>query len=140
MVCVTFTCCVKDRKPAFRQVRTVAAIRDSLQRAIDKDAVKNWVYVFMTDHLHFILEGQTQQADLWQVVYSFKTSSGMWFRRHRPDMKWQKDYYDYIHRAEGDLDKHIGYLLENPIRAGLVANWEDYPYTGSLDYDLREIV
>lgn len=140
MVCATFTCCIKDRKPAFLETETVVAVRDCLKRAIGKHAVKNWLYVFMPDHLHFILEGQAQDSDLWQAIYSFKTSSGMWFPRHRPDIKWQKDYYDYIHREEGDLDKHIGYLLENPIRAGLVADWSDYPYSGSLDYDLMEVV
>ncbi len=32
------------------------------------------------------------------------------------------------------------YILENPIRAGLVGRVEDYPFVGSLMYGLRDLL
>ena len=32
------------------------------------------------------------------------------------------------------------YILENPVRAGLVSRVEDYLFVGSLVYELREIL
>ena len=34
----------------------------------------------------------------------------------------------------------IRYLLENPIRAGLVARIEDYPFLGSFEYTRPELI
>ena len=31
------------------------------------------------------------------------------------------------------------YVIENPVRKGLVARAEDYPYTGSSLYTLKEL-
>ena len=139
MVRVTFTCCIKNRFPAFQQEATINAIRDCLRRSLLRHNAKNWVYVFMPNHFHCILEGAMDSSDLLTAIYSFKTSSGMWLRYHRPKVKWQKDFYDHIHRADADLTEHISYIIANPVRDGLVADWLEYPFTGSLDYKLREI-
>jgi hypothetical protein len=32
------------------------------------------------------------------------------------------------------------YILENPVRAGLVARVEDYPFAGSMVYPIAEIL
>jgi hypothetical protein len=40
-------------------------------------------------------------------------------------------FYDHVLRAEEDRAAVIRYLLENPIRAGLVRNLLEYPYWGS---------
>lgn len=55
-------------------------------------------------------------------------------------MRWQKDFYDHIHRKEEDLKKHIIYILDNSARRGLVVNWDEYFFKGSLDFDLKEII
>lgn len=35
--------------------------------------------------------------------------------------------------------KHIIYILDNPVRKGLVSDWKDYPFKGSLDFSLEDI-
>ena len=136
---LSFTCCIKDGAPAFSDPVTVAALTDCLHRAITKHQAKNWAYVFMPEHLHCILEGTAETSDLWLAVYSFKTSSGTWLYHNHPGIKWQKDYYDHIHRSDKTLAQHISYIIGNPIRRGLVEDWLQYPYLGSLDHDIREI-
>ena len=139
MVTVTFTFCMRDRFPALTDPATVDAMLTRLRNTLDKHQLRNWAYVFMPDHLHCILEGKTDGSDLLGAAYLFKKATGAWLRWHRPTVKWQKDFYDHIHHKDEDLHKQISYIIANPIRKGLVEDWLEYPYLGSLDYDIREI-
>jgi hypothetical protein len=39
---------------------------------------------------------------------------------------WQPESFDHVLRSSENLDAKIEYLLENPVRAGLVKEWIDY--------------
>ena len=41
---------------------------------------------------------------------------------------WQSESFDHVLRSSENLDAKIVYLLENPVRAGLVEEWADYPW------------
>lgn len=41
---------------------------------------------------------------------------------------WQAESFDHVLRSSESLDAKIAYLLENPVRAGLVGNWAEYPW------------
>jgi hypothetical protein len=41
---------------------------------------------------------------------------------------WQPESFDHVSRSSENLDAQIGYLLENPVRLGLVAEWINYPW------------
>jgi REP element-mobilizing transposase RayT len=99
----------------------------------------------MPDHLHF-LAGTSEGGDLLSLMHSFKQKTGWWFknhyaagglkasptlRKHRPAL-WQKSYYDHILRREEDIGDVIRYIVENPVRGGLVDRAEDYPFAGTF--------
>lgn len=46
---------------------------------------------------------------------------------HRSGQFWERESYDIYIRNEKMLNNVISYILENPVKAGLVQNWEDYP-------------
>jgi len=46
---------------------------------------------------------------------------------------WQKRCYDHILRTNEDVRKSGEYILNNPVRRGLVEDWHEYPYCGYLD-------
>jgi hypothetical protein len=52
---------------------------------------------------------------------------------------WQAGYYDRILRHDEDSLTVVRYILENPVRAGLVSRFSDYPYSGSDRYSLKEL-
>jgi len=136
----TFTLCIEGKKPFFTEKTTVDKFLEILRQTKNKYNCKNWVYVFMPDHLHLIIEGNSEESDLWKTMILFKQKTGFYLSRSIGRIKWQKDFYDHIHRKDEDLKKHISYLLNNPVRKGLVANWQDYPFKGSLDFNLEEII
>ncbi|MBN1445644.1 MAG: transposase [Candidatus Omnitrophica bacterium] len=137
---VTFTLCEKNKKAIFIEPSLIQIFAEILRNCCDKYNTKNWIYVFMPDHLHFILEGISEKSNLWECVVSFKQKTGYWFSKEMKTAEWQKDFYDHIHRNDEDLIKHIKYLAENPVRQGLFDTWEKYPYTGSLNYRLEELL
>ena len=53
---------------------------------------------------------------------------------------WQKDFYDHIVRDEDETGRHIRYILNNPVKQGLVRHWKDYPFMGSTLLDLGALL
>ncbi|MCX5782356.1 MAG: transposase [Elusimicrobia bacterium] len=137
---VTFTLCIKGRKVVFTNKQIMNEFIKILKKADEKHFCRNWAYVFMPDHLHLVAEGLSDQADAWKMINLFKQKTGFWLAKNKPDIKWQKDFFDHIHREEDDLKKHIAYILKNPLRKGLVCDWKDYPFKGSLDFSLEDIL
>ena len=48
--------------------------------------------------------------------------------RHRATL-WQEESFDHVLRSSENLDAKIAYVLQNPVRAGLVRIAEEYPWT-----------
>jgi putative transposase len=137
---VTFTFCIEGKKILFDDKAIVNKFLEILIEIKNKCNCKNWVYIFMPDHVHLVMEGNSEEADLWKMVVRFKQKTGFWLSKNRKGIRWQKDFYDHIHRKNEDLRKHIIYILDNSVRKGLIDNWEEYAFKGSLDFDLEEII
>ena len=41
---------------------------------------------------------------------------------------WQEESFDHVLRSSESLDAKMSYLLQNPVRAGLVRDWSEYPW------------
>ena len=85
----------------------------------------------MPDHVHLVVEGLTDNADLRQFVKVAKQRVAYSLREdHAVRDVWQEGYHDWVLRAEQKTEDMIRYVLNNPIRAGLVEKPEDYPFSG----------
>ncbi|MBI2059036.1 MAG: transposase [Nitrospirae bacterium] len=132
----SFTLCIQDRRSIFNNPFPVPRFVDILMNSLQRHLCDSPVYLFMPDHMHLVLQGTSAQSDLRQCVVSFKQASGFWFRREMAGIRWQKDFYDHILRKDEDLVKHLRYVLDNPVRKGLVTDWRAYPFKGSTVFDL----
>ena len=53
--------------------------------------------------------------------------------RNQVDGKlWQRSFHDHILRRNENIVSALWYLFNNPVRAGLVSEWTEYPWSGSL--------
>jgi putative transposase len=139
-VTVSITACIQHRRTPFVDGGIVGVFVDLLRHSIAKRYCEALIYCFMPDHLHVVFHGKDDDADTWQAMVDFKQKSGYWFGRCRPEFCWQKDFHDHVVRSSEDLGVHIRYIADNPVRLGLAAAWDQYPYTGSLGVDLRSIM
>jgi REP element-mobilizing transposase RayT len=91
----------------------------------------------MPDHCHFLWQGTEEQSNLRQAVKHFKQSTGFYFQKRTGRRLWQKNYFDHILRKEEKIMTVCQYIFENPVRAGLVGDYRDYPYSGSMVFDWK---
>jgi len=135
---VSYTKCVKNRKPLFTEQSIFKVFEEYLLKELINGECDAFIYLFMPDHAHFLISGKSHQADSLKVMYRFSQRTGDWLSKHKPSFRWQKDFYDHILRKEDVVEKHVRYILENPIRKNIVNNWKKYPFKGSTVYRFDE--
>ena len=87
----------------------------------------------MPDHVHLALvpacgsEGPVPMAEIMQAI---KGASAHRINKslNRRGRVWQEESFDRALRKEEQVQEKLFYMLENPVRAGLVSNPLDYPW------------
>jgi putative transposase len=129
---------VYKRKQLFVTDYIFRSMEDMLKEVLVKTNCDAHIYMFMPDHCHLLIEGKSEESDLWKCTVEFKRKSGYWLAKNHMLEEWQKDFYDHILRKDEDLVKQVRYILGNPMRKGLVEDWKEYPYKGSTLYDFNQ--
>ena len=94
----------------------------------------------MPEHVHTVAMGRADDSDALRSMELFKQYSGWWLKTNRPEVGWQKGFYDRIVRSDKKLAAFVRYTVNNPVRRGLVSDWRDYPFTGAIGLDLEELL
>jgi REP element-mobilizing transposase RayT len=142
-ISVAFTLCIKkDVASGFSlsEPRIVNSFTDLLASVAIKESCIVPVYCFMPDHQHLIVTGVRSDSDIMKAILRYKQKTGFWMSANIPGMKWQKDFYDHIIRTNKDIATQVRYILENPVRKGLVSSWEEYPFKGSIGCKLDDVL
>jgi REP element-mobilizing transposase RayT len=89
-------------------------------------------YVLMPDHLHlFVALAEQQKLSPW--MKSLKNSLSKTLRTTGISAPhWQKGFFDHVLRNDESASQKWEYVRDNPVRAGLVKRWEDWPYRGEV--------
>jgi len=94
----------------------------------------------MPDHLHLLVEGTLSDCDLKHFAGLAKQYSAWAFKCQEGGRLWQPSYHDHVLRDEESELCFIRYIVENPVRAGLVQRPEDHPYLGTGAEPVAEMV
>lgn len=87
-------------------------------------------FCIMKNHVHLIID--KIKKPLFRILQSLKRHTARQCNEllDRVDQPfWQKESYDHLIRDHKDLIQHLNYLVYNPVLAGHIAFWEDYPFT-----------
>jgi len=93
----------------------------------------------MPEHLHLLLEGQKEDANLKKFISMFKQKTSYVYKKKTGKKLWQENYYEHILRKDEAIKDVARYILGNPIRRGLVNDLLSYPFSGSFMFDIREL-
>ena len=109
----------------------VSVLRSQAERA----AVCVHAYCVMPDHVHLVAE-PSARCDLVTFVARFKNLAqrAAWVLGVEGQF-WQPSFWDHFLRRDEGLRRVIEYVLDNPVRAGLVATRHDYPFAGAPAYE-----
>lgn len=114
-----------------RFVLPPAARTEVLQTAIGLHRTHCWldVVTVMPDHVHAIIApfagGLSQAMKRLKEASSIRANGAL----GRAGPLWQHESFDHILRSDESVTEKMEYICNNPVRAGLVENWRDYPWT-----------
>jgi len=83
--------------------------------------------VLMKNHIHMLLS--PTKMNLIDLLRNWKsyTTRRSWDYEIKGQL-WQKGYYEHAIRGEKHLIVAALYILNNPVRAGIVKDYRNYPY------------
>lgn len=153
------TCVVQNRRRIFTRAAYVVPLYDSLIFYTAKLGIALVGYVFMPDHIHLLLwpEQATQMTAFMRDFKEFtakrvarqaeaesRTDDIAAFRfagesTGRAVYKvWQDAYWEMNIFTERFLRQKLNYLHRNPVRAELVEDAKDYPYSSFRNYEFGD--
>ena len=135
-------------------------ILESLEYCIDKKGMRLFAWIIMTNHVHLIMSAKmgftisnilrdlkkfTSKQILKAVQENPKGSRKEWMiymfgragernSNNKEFQFWQQDNHPIELSTPLMLRQRLDYLHENPVRAGIVYEPEDYVYSSAIDY------
>ena len=136
LIC-SITICTQNKQPVFHNLELGQACIHILEKTSYNNGTSVFAFCFMPDHVH-ILMSPSSLCPIPSFVGRFKSLCANVGRTLFGLEKsfWQKRYYDHFLRKEESLEQVVQYILNNPVRKGLVNNWKDYPLSGSFVFEL----
>jgi REP element-mobilizing transposase RayT len=125
------TVTVTDRRPLLANPAAARTILEAWQTA------DFWLvgrYVLMPDHLHLFCAPRVYPPTPLRKWVAYWRSEAT-YHWPVPEEKpiWQKDFFDRQLRSGESYREKWDYVWHNPVRAGLVARPQDWPYQGELN-------
>jgi putative transposase len=126
------TFCCYHRRALFLSAEAKAVFEAALERVRRAYRVRVYGYVVMPEHVHLLLS-EPEQATLADALKSLKQGVA---RRRIGDAEhfWQKRYYDHNVRSHEKFVEKLRYMHRNPVKRGLCARPEDWPWSSFRHY------
>ncbi len=128
--------------PRWLSEPTCAQIVMDCLRELDPAHFHLYAFCVMCNHVHALFDQQgipepPPRADgkahtaLSVAMQLLKAKSAAFCNRYlkRRGAFWQHESYDHVVRNEREFARLLAYIADNPVKAGLAANWQEWLYT-----------
>lgn len=85
-------------------------------------------YIVMANHVHLLITPCVEVSRLMQSLKRFTAWEGNRMLGHTGQPFWQDESYDRLVRDEAEFQRITRYIEMNPVKAGLAAKPEDFPW------------
>ncbi len=124
---VTFS--TRNRRAIPSLERAQAALEEYSNRGLRDFAVGVGRYVIMPDHVHLFVRGDAEfLLSRWIAGLKRAISSALEIRGEF----WQPTFFDHILRSDESYGQKWLYVRDNPVRAGLVEQSDQWRYQGEI--------
>ena len=92
-------------------------------------------YCIMANHVHVVFTPLLKTAETYyllaQIMHTMKGYSAGNANRllGRSSAFWLHESYDHCVQSEAELERIVAYVVNNPVKAGLVSDWQAWPWT-----------
>jgi REP element-mobilizing transposase RayT len=116
--------------PHFSTSEVATMTVEAIEHRKARGAWQMFAYVVMPTHLHLFCEFGS--LGLQPTLKDFKRWTG-----HRGiamisdptiDDFWQREWFDHWSRSDEEDDRIVAYIQNNPVKAGLVMDYRQWPY------------
>jgi putative transposase len=134
------TFCTHERHRLFEKAGAVSLVRTQIERAATALQFAVIAYCFMPDHVHLLVEGQTDESDCREFISRAKQYSGFHYQAEFGHRLWQRYGYEHVLRSDEAAVSVARYILENPVRARIVERIDGYEFSGSGVYTVAQLL
>jgi putative transposase len=125
------TVCTKDRKPILANPDSARALKEAWSKESEWSVGQ---YVIMPDHVHLFCAPATDPRDsLADWIRRWKSSTARSWPKPADVPIWQRHYWDRQLRSGESYSNKWHYVLQNPVRAGLIGSAEEWPFQGEMN-------
>jgi len=132
---LTFSC--YHRQPKFTNATARDTFVSALERVRENYGLCIYGYVVMPEHVH-LLVSEPERSTLAQAIKSLKQGVARRLALRAADSFWQARYYDFNVWSEKKFVEKLRYIHRNPVKRGLVARPEDWPWSSFRHYAMGE--
>jgi putative transposase len=117
-------------KPYFTDHHLAELFVGNLYSCREKYRFLLFSFVLMPDHFHALITPEKGYT-ISGVIQKIKS---LFVKKLREEMNWsgtfwQKSFYDFVIYREEKLLEKMNYILQNPVRKGIVETPEDYRFS-----------
>ena len=132
-------CC--EHGPRWLGDANIASIVTNKLHSMDKEYYKLFCYCLMLNHVHLLIQATDAkkashkgQSAKYPVTDALRLLKGSTARECNLELKrsgsfWQHESYDHYVRHDEELTRIIKYIFNNPVKANLVREWNDWKFT-----------
>ncbi|MDD2764654.1 MAG: hypothetical protein PHE83_11830 [Opitutaceae bacterium] len=140
---VHWTMTIEHRRTSWLNEAFHARFREILLHTLARHHLVCPVYCLMPDHLHMMWAGLCLASDQRLASRFFRTHLNPALRPYRLQLQAFDHVLRLAERGREAFAAASGYILQNPVRAGLCESWQHYPYSGAMaagypDLDVRQ--
>jgi putative transposase len=88
-------------------------------------------YVIMANHVHLLVSPRTLPSRFLQTLKGYTARQANLVLNRTGQPFWQSESYDHWVRNDGERERIKSYIENNPVKAGLVTNVEDYRWSSA---------
>lgn len=128
--------------PVWLSNESVAKIVKEAVHYRDQNQYDLYAYCIMSNHVHLVFRllnsdklqlNKTRLSDypITNLLKKLKSYTAINANREleRSGSFWHHESYDRVIRDSDELERTIAYVLNNPVKANLVSQWEDWPHS-----------
>ena len=129
-----FTACTEQRRRLLACEASFQILTEIWRNAAERDGWFVGRFMLMPDHTHFFARPapDAKPRAAWHKLWKSVSARRIVTARSVEPPVWQQDTFDHILRSAESYSEKWNYVLENPVRAGLVARSEDWPWQGEI--------
>lgn len=128
---ITFSC--YRRRPYLATPQARSFVEETLEQVRRSYGFLACGYVIMPEHVH-LLVSEPRRGTLRAALQIFKQTTARQLRSDSATPFWYARYYDFNVLTDRKRIEKLRYIHRNPVKRGLVAKPEDWPWSSFAHY------